>query len=178
MIIIGAGLGMDAFAVSICKGLSIRKINIRKASIIATYFGVFQALMPLIGYFLGINFENKVKQVDHWIAFGLLVIIGYKMIKEKEEKNIDEKINPKTMIMLSIATSIDALAVGITLAFLSVNIIKAIAIIGTTTFIMCLIGTKVGNIFGNKYEKTAQIIGGTILILIGIKILIEHLEII
>lgn len=181
LIIISIGLGMDAFAVSVCKGLTNKKINIKKIITIASYFGIFQAIMPLIGYLIGINFENQVKQIDHWIIFVLLTIIGLKMIKESQTKDtckIDEKINIKTMIMLSIATSIDALAVGITLAFLNVELIPAILTIGTITFLMCTIGVKIGNIFGNKYEKNAQIIGGTILILIGIKILAEHIELI
>lgn len=179
--LIGIGLAMDAFAVSVCKGLSMKKMNWKKTIIIGTYFGAFQAIMPLIGYFLGIGFQDKVTSIDHWIAFVLLLIIGINMIKEAlagEEEGKNDNVNFKEMIVLAIATSIDALAIGITFAFLEINIFLAIGIIGIITFIISIIGVKIGNVFGNKYEKGAQIVGGVILILMGIKILLEHLGII
>lgn len=181
IIVIAIGLAMDAFAVSICKGLSMKKMSWKKALIIGGYFGFFQALMPLIGYLLGIGFQDKVTGIDHWIAFILLGIIGINMIKEalsKEEEGRNDSVNFKEMIVLAIATSIDALAVGITMAFLEVNIAVAITIIGIITFAISVIGVKIGNIFGNKYEKKAEFAGGVILILMGIKILLEHLGII
>lgn len=179
---IGVGLAMDAFAVSICKGLSMKKLNVKKMIIIGGYFGFFQALMPLIGYLLGTRFENLVTQIDHWIAFILLAIIGGNMIKEAlgkdAESNNNDSVDFKEMIVLAIATSIDALAVGITFAFLKVDILKSIIIIGITTFIISMIGVVIGNRFGNKYEKKAELAGGIILIIIGLKILLEHLGII
>lgn len=178
ILLIGIGLAMDAFAVSVCKGLSMKKMNWKKAIIIGGYFGLFQGLMPLIGYFLGVGFQDKVTNIDHWIAFVLLAIIGANMIKEafsKEEETKNDKVNFKEMVVLAIATSIDALAVGITFAFLEINIIFAILIIGIITFCISMAGVKIGNIFGNKYEKRAQITGGVILILMGAKILLEHL---
>lgn len=183
IIFIGIGLAMDAFAVSICKGLSMKKMDWKKAGIIGLYFGGFQALMPAIGFFLGAGFESKIKSIDHWIAFILLFFLGANMIKEaikedgKEEKDNNDNTDFKTMIILAIATSIDALAVGITFAFLSVNILLAISIIGIITFVISTVGVKIGNVFGDKYEKKAEIAGGVILILIGVNILLEHLEI-
>ena len=171
---------MDAFAVSICKGLALPKINLKSAGIVGLWFGAFQALMPLIGYILGVNFREYIVSVDHWIAFILLGIIGGNMIKDsfsKECDNFDDNVNFKTMIVLAIATSIDALAVGITFAFLKVNLILAISLIGIITFILSVVGTKVGNRFGDKYEKKAELVGGIILILLGTKILLEHLNI-
>ena len=166
LILIAVGLAMDAFAVSVCKGLSMSKMEWKKAVIIGLYFGGFQALMPLIGYVLGVGFEDKIKSLDHWIAFILLVFIGINMIKEafetKEESN--DKIDFKTMIILAIATSIDALAVGVTFAFLNVNIMLAISLIGIITFIISMIGVKIGNVFGDKYETKAELAGGFILI--------------
>lgn len=179
--LIGIGLSMDAFAVSVCKGLSMKKLDWKKAIIIALYFGVFQAVMPVIGYLLGTTFESLVTQVDHWIAFILLGIIGANMIKEalgKESENSNDKVDFKTMIVLAIATSIDALAVGITFAFLKTKLLSSVAIIGVITFVLSLLGVKIGNKFGDKYEKKAEFLGGVILILIGVKILIEHLGII
>lgn len=179
LILIAVGLAMDAFAVSVCKGLSMSKMEWKKAVIIGLYFGGFQALMPLIGYVLGVGFEDKIKSLDHWIAFVLLVFIGMNMIKEafeiKEESN--DKIDFKTMIILAIATSIDALAVGVTFAFLNVNIMLAISLIGIITFIISMIGVKIGNVFGDKYETKAELAGGFILIFLGTKILLEHLGI-
>ena len=170
---------MDAFAVSICKGLSMKKLYLKNIIIIALYFGIFQMLMPIIGYFLGSTFQNFVINIDHWIAFILLSGIGINMIKEaKEKENYNDKIDLKTMSILAIATSIDALAVGITFAFLETNIIKAVLIIGIITFFISLLGVKIGNKFGDKFQDKAEIIGGAVLILIGIKILLEHLNII
>ncbi len=181
LILIAIGLGMDAFAVSICKGISMSKMNWKKAIIIGLYFGIFQALMPVIGFTLGKTFENLVTSIDHWIAFGLLLIIGIKMIIDafKEDNiSVNDSINWKVMVILAIATSIDALAVGITFAFLQVNLLLAVSIIGIITFILCVIGTKIGNNFGNKFENKAEILGGIVLIFIGVKILLEHLNII
>ena len=181
IILISIGLAMDAFAVSVCKGVQIRKLNYDKMIIVGLYFGSFQAIMPTIGYLLGTTFDDLVTQIDHWIAFVLLSFIGLKMIKEtlkKDESNINEKLDLKTMLVLAIATSIDALAVGITFAFLNVNLILSITIIGIITFLISIIGVKIGNKFGNKYEKKAEFVGGLILILLGFKILLEHLRII
>lgn len=182
LIVLSLGLGMDAFAVSICKGLSMKKMNWKKALIIGLYFGGFQAIMPVLGYSLSKGFENFVTSIDHWIAFILLSIIGGKMVKDafspENSENCNEDVGFKTMIVLAIATSIDALAVGITFAFLNVNLILAIALIGSITFFLSVIGTKVGNIFGDRYENKAELLGGVILIFLGIKILLEHLNII
>ena len=181
LILLSIGLGMDAFAVSVCKGISMKKMNWKKACIIGLYFGGFQAIMPVIGYFFGSSFESIITNIDHWIAFILLAIIGAKMIQEafqKEEEEYNEDISVKTMIVLSIATSIDALAVGITFAFLKVNLLLAITLIGTITVILSVIGTKIGNRFGDKYKSKAELAGGIILIIIGLKILLEHIGII
>lgn len=180
LLTIGVGLAMDAFAVSICKGLSMKKLTVAKAGIVGLYFGVFQALMPLIGYFLGVGFKDSITAIDHWIAFVLLGLIGGNMIKEAlgdEEECCDDDLSFKTMLMLAIATSIDALAVGVTFAFLNVNISLAASIIGITTFVISVCGVKIGNIFGLKYKSKAEVVGGVILILMGIKILLEHLSI-
>ena len=181
IILIAIGLAMDAFAVSICKGLSMKKMSWKKALIVGAYFGIFQGLMPVIGYFLGSTFEALVTQIDHWIAFILLTLIGANMLKEafgKECESCNDSVDFKTMIMLAIATSIDALAIGISFAFLKTNIILAALVIGSITFAICVIGVKIGNKFGNKYEKKAEIAGGLILVFMGIKILLEHLSII
>lgn len=179
IIILSIALAMDAFAVSMCKGLAMKKLCIKNMFIIGLYFGIFQGGMPLLGNFLGINFQDKISNIDHWIAFVLLLGIGFNMIKEVFSKNEDEKSDDKidfsTMIILSIATSIDALAVGITFACLKINILISTIIIGVITFIISVIGVKIGNIFGKKYEKKAQLFGGTVLVFIGIKILLEHL---
>ena len=178
IVLIGIGLAMDAFAVSICKGLSMSKLDWKKAFIIALYFGGFQALMPIIGYFLGINFSDLVTSIDHWIAFILLSIIGGNMIKESfddEEEKRNDMVDFKTMIVLAIATSIDALAVGITFAFLKANILISAIFIGIITFLISLFGVKIGNKFGDKFQNKAELLGGIILILIGLKILLEHL---
>lgn len=179
--LISLGLAMDSFAVSICKGLSMKKMNYKKAIIIAIYFGLFQALMPVIGYFLGDTFDHEVTSIDHWIIFILLSLIGANMIKEafsKEEEKSNDKNDFRTMIVLAIATSIDALAIGITFAFLKVNLLLSVSLIGLTAFILSFIGVKIGNVFGDKYEKKATLAGGLILILIGIKILLNHLGIV
>lgn len=181
ILLIAMGLAMDAFAVSICKGLSMKKMSWKKAIIVGLYFGIFQALMPVLGYFLGTTFEGLVTKIDHWIAFALLVFIGINILKESFE-NSDEKhddsVDFKTMVVLAIATSIDALAIGITFAFLKVNMLLATLMIGIATFVICVIGVKIGNKFGDKYERKAEVVGGLILILMGIKILLEHLGII
>lgn len=180
ILLIGIGLSMDAFAVSICKGLSVGKMKLRHALIAGLYFGGFQALMPTIGYLLGSQFESLIASVDHWIAFVLLALIGANMIREALGDGEDDKNSSfsfRVMIPLAVATSIDALAVGITFAFLGVSIVTAAVLIGCTTFIISAAGVKIGNVFGTKYKKKAEITGGIILILLGIKILFEHLGI-
>lgn len=179
--LIGVGLAMDAFAVAVCKGLSMKKLDFKKMLIIALYFGLFQALMPLVGFYLGATFESLVTSIDHWIAFGLLGFIGGNMIRESfsdESDNCNDNVDFKTMIVLAIATSIDALAIGITFAFLQTNISLAVLIIGVVTFALSLLGVKIGNKFGDKYESKAELMGGLILVIIGVKILLEHLEIV
>lgn len=181
ILLISIGLAMDAFAVSVCKGLAMKKMNWKKATIIGLYFGIFQAVMPVIGYFLGTTFEKFITYVDHWVAFILLVGIGINMVKEafnKESENRNDNVDVKTMLVLSIATSIDALTIGITFACLKIHIVMPVITIGLITFIISAIGVKIGNRFGDKYEKKAEIMGGVILILLGIKILLEHLGII
>lgn len=178
LLLLSVGLAMDAFAVSICKGISMKKMNWKKALIIGLYFGGFQALMPVIGYFLGTAFESIITNIDHWVAFILLGIIGGNMIKESfedENESCNDDVGFKTMVILAIATSIDALTVGITFAFLKVNLIAAISMIGVITLALSVIGTKIGNKFGNKYKNKAELVGGIILVLLGIKILLEHL---
>ena len=166
--LIGMGLAMDAFAVSICKGLAMRRMNYKKAIIIAAFFGVFQALMPALGYVLGTTFANKIAAIDHWIAFILLALIGANMIKEAlssdDDECQDDSLRLGDLIMLSIATSIDALAVGITFAFFNVSLLLSVSMIGIITFIICVIGVKVGNVFGEKYKSKAELAGGLILI--------------
>ena len=179
LFLIGVGLSMDAFAVSICKGLALQRVSWKECCIAGLWFGGFQALMPLLGYLLGTQFEQFVTSVDHWIAFVLLGIIGGNMIREalsKDEDQLDGSLAFKTMLLLAIATSIDALAVGITFALLpDVNLPAAVSFIGATTFILSAVGLKVGNVFGLKYKSRAEIAGGIILILLGVKILLEHL---
>ena len=221
LFILAIGLSMDAFAVSICKGLALPKLNLKSAGIVGLWFGAFQALMPLIGYLLGVNFRSYIVSIDHWIAFVLLALIGANMIKEalsdddeeeeaeirnlkrgpeertigvcsldscsisptgqvalsRGDNGIKEILGFKTMFLLAVATSIDALAMGVTFAFLNVNIIPAISFIGVVTFTCSAIGVKIGNVFGLKYKSKAEIAGGVILILLGCKILIEHLGI-
>ena len=178
LFLVAVGLSMDAFAVSICKGLALKKMDIKKAAITGLWFGGFQAGMPLIGYFLGKQFERYITSIDHWIAFVLLALIGISMIREalsKEEEKANDSLDVKTMFLLAVATSIDALAVGVTFAFLQVRIVPAISFIGIITFTLSAIGVKVGNVFGMKYKAKAEIAGGIILIGMGLKILLEHL---
>ena len=181
---LAVGLSMDAFAVSVCKGLSMKKATLREGAVCGTWFGGFQALMPLIGFFLGTLFADAIEAFDHWVAFVLLALIGLNMLKEAFEKQdgckgCDADMSVKTMFVMAVATSIDALAVGISLAMAgNVNIYAAIALIGVITFTLSAAGVKIGNIFGSRYEKGAQIAGGVILILLGAKILLEHLEVI
>lgn len=175
--LVAVGLSMDAFAVAVCKGLKMPKINIKQTALIALFFGGFQGLMPLIGYFLGKQFEEYIVSVDHWITFVLLGIIGGKMIFESFKKDEEDEcgFSIKELFVLAIATSIDALAVGITFAFLKVNIVISVTLIGITTFILSAIGVFIGHKFGEKYKSKAEFAGGLILILIGLKILLEHL---
>ena len=181
ILLISIGLAMDAFAVSVCKGLAMKKMNWKKAIIIGLYFGIFQAVMPIIGYYLGERFESLVTSIDHWIILGLLVFIGANMIKEsfeKENTEANDNVDMKTMLILAIATSLDALAVGITFAFFFFFLISVVLAIGIITFILSVIGVKIGNKFGEKYKRKSEFVGGLILILIGIKVLMEHLGII
>ena len=174
------GLAMDAFAVSICKGLAMREKVLKKGIIVGLWFGGFQALMPTIGFFLGTQFKDQITSIDHWIAFVLLGLIGINMVKEalsNDEEQADDSIAVKEMFMLAVATSIDALAVGITFAFLNVHIVSAASMIGVCTFLISFVGVKIGNIFGTKYKSKAELAGGIILILLGFKILFEHLHI-
>lgn len=177
LFLIGLSLSMDAFAVSICKGLSVGEIKPKHMILAGAWFGGFQALMPLIGYFLGSTFEQYVTNYDHWVAFALLAVIGGSMIKESRDKDSDQNASFAfmTMLVLAVATSIDALAVGITFAFLKVNIIVAVSIIGVTTFACSAAGIKIGSVFGIKYKSKAELFGGIVLIALGTKILIEHL---
>lgn len=180
LFILAVGLSMDAFAVAICKGLAMKKMDWKKAAIVALYFGGFQAGMPLLGYLLGIRFQSYIVAVDHWIAFVLLALIGFNMIKESRENDEEgnsDSVAFKEMVVLAIATSIDALAVGITFAFLQVDIVPAVSFIGICTFTLSLVGVKIGNVFGVKYKSKAEFCGGLILILLGTKILLEHLGI-
>lgn len=175
LFILAVGLSMDAFAVSVCKGLSLGKIKPKHMCIAGAWFGGFQALMPLIGYFLGSFFAEMIEKYDHWVAFVLLAIIGGNMIKEsfsKDEK-VDSSMDVKSMLLLAIATSIDALAVGVTFAFLQVQIVPAVSFIGVITFIFSAVGVKIGSLFGTKYKSKAELFGGIVLLLIGIKILLE-----
>ena len=186
LLLIAVGLSMDAFAVSVCKGLCMKRLNMRQAVVIALFFGGFQAVMPLIGWALGTQFEAYITPVDHWIAFVLLGIIGGKMLWEAFHEGdsdgvacpVDGKLDMRELTMMAIATSIDALAVGITFAFLRVDIVVSVALIGVTTFALSLVGVAVGHRFGARYEKAATVTGGIVLILIGLKILLEHLGII
>ena len=179
LFLLAVGLSMDAFAVAVCKGLALKKINTRHAVIVGLWFGGFQALMPLIGYLLAAQFRDAITAYDHWIAFALLTLIGGNMIREavfeKEEEETDAALSFRSMLPLAVATSIDALAVGVTFAFLDVNIWTSILLIGCTTFVLSMIGVKAGSVFGAKYEKKAELLGGVILILLGVKILLEHL---
>ena len=179
LFILAVGLSMDAFAVSVCKGLALGKIRPKHMLIAGAWFGGFQALMPLVGYLLGSRFEQYIRSFDHWVAFVLLGAIGANMLREalgkEEDDDTDASMGVKTMFLMAVATSIDALAVGITFAFLQVRIIPAVLFIGVTTFILSALGVKAGSLFGAKYKKRAEIAGGVILVLLGIKILLEHL---
>ena len=182
LFLIAVGLSMDAFAVSVCKGLALKKVSFKNTLVIGLWFGSFQALMPLLGFLLGRQFETYIVSVDHWIAFILLGLIGFTMIKEalsKEEtcEDCNASLDLKTMFLLAVATSIDALATGITFAFLSVDIVPAICFIGSITFCLSAAGVKIGSIFGTRYKAKAEFAGGIILILMGLKILLEHLGI-
>lgn len=177
ILVIAIGVSMDAFAVAICKGLSVSKLRLSHALKTGLWFGGFQALMPLIGYFAGVRFADVVSSVDHWIAFILLGFIGANMIKEsfsREEENHDSDFSFKTMLAMAVATSIDALAVGVSFAFLRVRIWMSVLIIGLMTALFSIAGVRIGNVFGSRYKSLAELVGGVILLLMGIKILIEH----
>ena len=184
LFLIAVGLSMDAFAVAICKGLATGRVKLGQMVIVGLWFGIFQALMPLIGYLLGVNFSTLIQSVDHWIAFVLLGLIGANMIREAlggdEEccNEEDASYSIRAMLPLAIATSIDALAVGVSFAFLSVDIVPAVSFIGVCTFILSAFGLKIGSVFGLRFKKKAEIAGGVILILMGAKILLEHLGLI
>jgi len=180
LLLIAVGLSMDAFAVSVCKGLSVKRLELKHSALAGAYFGGFQFLMPVIGYMLGSRFEMAIKSFDHWIAFALLGVIGANMIKESrsEAETLDDDFGVRNMLLMAIATSIDALAVGISFACLGVDIIPAAVMIGITTFILSAFGIRIGHAFGVRYKSGAELAGGIILILIGLKILLEHLGII
>lgn len=179
LFLLAVGLSMDAFAVAVCKGLATQKLTLKKACIVGLWFGFFQALMPTIGYLVGFRFQEKITSLDHWIAFVLLVLIGANMVREafsKEEEHANASLAFREMLLLAVATSIDALAVGVTFAFLpDIPIIPAVTFIGVITFVLSALGMKIGNVFGVRYKSKAELAGGIILILIGSKILIEHL---
>lgn len=182
LLLLAVGVSMDAFAVSVCKGLSMKKADLRAQVICGGWFGGFQGLMPLIGFLLGTLFAEAIQAVDHWVAFGLLGVIGVNMLRDAFSKEEDccecqqADLSVKTMFLMAVATSIDALAVGISLAMAGgVNILAAVSLIGATTFLLSAVGVKVGNVFGSRFEKKAQVLGGVILILLGLKILLEHL---
>lgn len=188
LFLIAIGLSMDAFAVAICKGLSMKKINYKNTFLVGLFFGGFQAAMPLIGFLLGTQFKDKITAIDHWIGFILLAIIGINMIRESRSDDgceceddscsLEEAFSLKHLSVMALATSIDALAVGVTFAFLQVNIVPAVSMIGITTFIISIIGVKIGNVFGARFKAKAELTGGVILIVMGLKILIEHLGLI
>jgi putative Mn2+ efflux pump MntP len=174
------GLAMDAFAVSVCKGLAMKKMSLKKAFITGAYFGLFQAGMPIIGYFLGVSFRDYITKIDHWISFALLIFLGIKMLKEafdNEACSTNDSVAFRVMIVLAVATSIDALAVGITFAFLKVNLLLAVSLIGIITFLLSMVGVRLGHVFGARYKRVAECVGGVVLIVLGFKILFEHLGI-
>lgn len=179
LFLIALGLSMDAFAVAICKGLSVKKVTLKHSSIVGLYFGGFQAVMPLLGYLLGSSFAQYIKAFDHWVAFGLLGIIGFNMIRESREcgEELNSSFGWKIMLPMAVATSIDALAVGVSFAFMRVQIGWAVTFIGVITFTLSGIGVRIGNHFGAKYKSKAEVFGGVVLILLGIKILLEHLSV-
>lgn len=176
LFVIAVGLSMDAFAVSVCKGLSTQRLRAQHCVICGLYFGGFQGLMPLVGWLLGVRFQNAITSVDHWIAFVLLTAIGVNMIRESrgDAEHLDDSFQPGAMLPLALATSIDALAVGVTFAFLRVEIVPAVSFIGVTTFVLSAVGVKVGAVFGARFRSRAELAGGLILILMGLKILLEH----
>ena len=176
LFLLAVGLSMDAMAVAICKGLSVRKLKLKHALIVGLYFGGFQAGMPLLGYFLGRQFEAYITSFDHWIAFVLLGIIGFNMIRESRSgaDELNDSFSPRAMIPMAIATSIDALAVGVTFACLQVSIVPAVSFIGAITLTLSALGVYLGNIFGAKYKSRAELVGGIVLIFMGVKILVEH----
>ena len=181
LFLIAVGLSMDAFAVAVCKGLAMPKMSWKGAAIVGLYFGGFQALMPFLGYLLGAGFKDAISAYDHWVAFILLALIGGNVIRESredEEESLDASLSFRSMVLLAIATSIDALAVGVTLAFLDVPILSSVCFIGVVTFCLSLVGVKAGNVFGCKYKSKAEFVGGLVLILIGLKILLEHMGVI
>lgn len=181
LLLLAVGLSMDAFAVAVCKGLAMKKAGAGACATVGVWFGGFQALMPLVGYLLGVGFKNYINAFDHWIAFVLLGLIGANMLREAaggEDDSAEDSLSVRSMLPLAVATSIDALAVGVTFAFIGVNIAVAVTLIGITTLIISSAGVKIGNIFGAKYKKKAEIAGGVILILLGLKILLEHLGVI
>ncbi len=178
LFLIAVGLSMDAFAVSVCKGLATPKYKLKYSMICGAWFGGFQALMPTVGYLLGVNFKKYITAIDHWIAFVLLALIGFNMIREalkNDDEGADPSFTAKSMLLLAIATSIDALAIGITFAFLDVNIVAAVLFIGVCTFVISAAGVKIGSVFGTRFKSKAEIAGGAILIILGLRILVEHL---
>lgn len=180
LLVLAVGLSMDAFAVAICKGLALKKAGAPQMALVGLWFGGFQALMPVVGYFVGVQFKDAITSIDHWIAFVLLAVIGGNMIREAfsgEEEPADASLTFQKMLPLAVATSIDALAVGVSFAFLSVHIGMAASFIGAVTFVLSAAGVKVGSLFGAKYKSKAELCGGVILILLGVKILLEHLGI-
>ena len=184
LFLVAVGLSMDAFAVAVCQGLCMPKLNLRHGAVIALFFGGSQALMPLLGWVLGSQFASYIQNIDHWVAFVLLALIGGNMIREamspEDEETacaVDYRLDYKQLFLMAIATSIDALAVGVTFAFLRVKIVPAVTLIGCTTFCLSLVGVVVGNFFGARYKRRAELTGGIILVLLGLKILLEHLGI-
>ena len=178
LFLIAVGLSMDAFAVSVCKGLATPKYKLKYSMICGAWFGGFQALMPAVGYLLGVNFKKYITAIDHWIAFVLLALIGFNMIREalkNDDEGADPSFTAKSMSLLAVATSIDALAIGITFAFLDVNIVAAVLFIGVCTFVISAAGVKIGSAFGTRFKSKAEIAGGAILIILGLRILVEHL---
>ena len=179
LVITAVGLSMDAFAVSVCNGISLKSGGLKSASIVGLYFGVFQAVMPLLGFFLAAQFASHIQAMDHWVAFALLAIIGGKMIWEsfsKKEKPCEEvSLRPRKMIPMAFATSVDAMAVGISFAFLQIDIVLAVSLIGVITCVLSMVGVKLGSLFGARFTKKAELMGGVVLVLIGTKILVEHL---
>ena len=178
LFLIAVGLSMDAFAVSVCKGLATPKYKLKYSMICGAWFGGFQALMPAVGYLLGVNFKKYITAIDHWIAFVLLALIGFNMIREalkNDDEGADPSFTANSMSLLAVATSIDALAIGITFAFLDVNIVAAVLFIGVCTFVISAAGVKIGSAFGTRFKSKAEIAGGVILIILGLRILVEHL---